>query len=140
MEILNKKAEFNYEIVETIEAGIVLTGEEVKAIRRNAVDFTGSHVNILGGEAYVLNLHIATSGEETRRTRKLLLKKKEIFNLKSKKESKNLTIIPTKIYNTASKFKIEIALVRGKKTRGKKETVKSRDIDREVSRELKNYK
>lgn len=139
MEIINKKAKFNYEIVDTIEAGIVLTGEEVKAIRRNAVDFTGSHVNILGSEAYVMNLHIGIDSGDTRRTRKLLLHKSEILKLKSQKESSNLTLIPTKLYNTRTKFKLEVGLVRGKKKKGKKETVKSRDIQRDVERELKNY-
>lgn len=136
--IPNKKAKFNYKIVDTIEAGIVLTGAEVKAIRRNSVDFTGSHVNILANEVYVLNLHIGVDGDkDTRKTRKLLLKKKEILKLKSLKTSDNLTLIPTKLYNSRAHIKLEIGLARGKKRRGKKETVKQRDITRDIERELK---
>lgn len=138
MEIKNKKAKFNYEIIETIEAGIVLTGAEVKAIRKGAVDFTGSHVAILGGEAYVINLHIGTEEDDTRKTRKLLLNKREIVRLKSKKESSNLTFIPTKLYNSRAHIKLEIGLARGKKRRGKKQTLKQRDIKRDLERELKD--
>ena len=138
MSLTNKKAEFDYDILETFESGIVLTGEEVKSIRKNNVDFGGSHVVFGMGEAYVTNLHIGLKEGDSRRSRKLLLNKKEILSLKSKKESAGLTIIPIRLYNKGSKFKLEIALVRGKKTHQKKDSLKSRDISREIQRELKD--
>jgi len=140
MDLINKKANFDYEIVEKYEAGIVLNGLEVKAIRRNAVDFSGSHVTIFENEAYVINLHIGTSEEDTRKRRKLLLNKAEILRLNQKKESSGLTIIPLKLYNAGAKFKLEIALARGKKLKHKREVIKKRDIDRDTEREMKEFR
>lgn len=137
MELVNKKVSFDYDVIEKFEAGIVLTGEEVKAIRSNNVDFGGSHVMIVGGEAFVINLHIGIKEGDTRKTRKLLLNKKEIISLKSKKEAGSLTIVPTKLYNNGTKFKLEVALVRGKKTRQKRDSLKKADIRREIERELR---
>lgn len=136
----NKKAQFNYELQDSLEAGIVLKGEEVKAIRAGKVDFSGSYVTILGQEAYVINLHIGLEDEkESRKTRKLLLHKKEIHFLAQKRDSSNLTIIPVSLYNKGPHIKLEIALARGKKQKGKKETVKRRDIERDTERELKEF-
>ncbi len=141
----NRKARFNYEILETFEAGIELLGFEVKSIKAGHGLFDGAHVTVRGGEAFVINLSIppyqqnnVPGGYEPRRMRRLLLKKKELHHLASQEEQRGLTIVPLSLYGNKSKIKIEIAIVRGKKNHDKKEVLKSRDIDREVRRELKD--
>lgn len=142
MKITNKRAFFDYTILERFEAGINLIGTEVKAVRLGHADLTGSHVRIMGNEAYLINAKIfpyAYSRPENydeQRTRKLLLHKNEIIALKSKTEGQNLTLVPVSLYTTKSFIKLEVALGKGKKKFDKKESIKQKDIDREVEQEM----
>lgn len=143
MKIVNRRAFYDYQILERFEAGINLYGTEVKAIRLGHADLTGSHVRIIGSEAYLVNAKIfpyqyaRPEGFDETRTRKLLLHKKEIIALKSKTQGQNLTIVPVSLYTTHHLIKIELALGRGKKKYHKKEAIKRKDIDREIEQELK---
>lgn len=139
MLIINKKARFNYEVLERHEAGIVLTGAEIKAVRANKVDFGGSYVRPIDGEMFVVNLHIGVEGEaDTRRSRKLLLNKKEILAIELKLKADRLTAVPLCLYNRGRNIKLEVGLVRGKRKYEKRAQVKKRDIEREVESELKS--
>ena len=143
MEILNRKARYDYEIEDTYEAGIVLTGTEIKSIREGKVNIKDSYAIIRNNEIYLLNTHISTYKEgnifnhEETRTRKLLLHKNEIRKINDKIKIKGLTIVPLKVYFVRGKAKVEIGIVRGKHTYDKKETIKQRDIDREMKKSLK---
>lgn len=139
--IVNKKSKFEYEFIRTLNAGIQLTGSEVKSIRESRVDFTDSYCYFNEGELFIRNLHVSTIdshySHEAKRERKLLLKRRELDKL-GKDLVKNMTIVPYRIYETEkSIFKIEIALGRGKKLYDKRETIKNRDIERETQKELK---
>ena len=142
MKIVNKRAFFDYSILEKFEAGINLYGAEVKAVRLGHADLTGSHVRIMGTEAYLINAKIfpykysRPDNYDEQRTRKLLLHKKEIISLKSKTEGQNLTLVPVSMYTTKSFIKVEIALGKGKKQYDKKEAIRKKDIQREVEQEL----
>lgn len=136
MKIINKKAKFNYEIVDSVEAGIVLSGEEVKAIRLNKVDFTGSYVKIIGAEMVVINLHIGVLSGDTRKTRKLLLNKIEIVSMATKVKQQKLTFIPLSLYNKGRLIKLEVALAKGKKAHEKRAQIKQKDIERDLVQEL----
>ena len=144
MKITNRRAFYDYQILERIEAGINLYGAEVKAVRLGHADLTGSHVRILGSEAYLINAKIfpyeysRPEGFDEKRTRKLLLHKKEIIALKSKTEGQNLTLVPLSLYTTKSFIKLEIALGKGKKQYDKKESIKKKDIQREIEQELED--
>jgi len=146
MKITNRRAFFDYQILEKFEAGINLYGAEVKAVRLGHADLTGAHVRIMGLEAYLINAKIfpykysRPEGYDEKRTRKLLLHKKEIIALKSKTEGQNLTLVPVSIYTTKSFIKVEIALGRGKKQYDKKESIKKKDLQREVEQELNEVK
>ena len=135
MEILNRKARYDYEIEDTYEAGIVLTGTEIKSIREGKVNIKDSYAIIRNNEIYLLNTHISTYKEgnifnhEEDRTRKLLLHKKEILKLRDKLEVEGYTLVPLKIYF--------IGVAKGKKNYNKKETIKERDIKREMERNFK---
>lgn len=140
----NKKAHFNYEIVEKIEAGIELIGIEVKSIKKNQGSLEGAYVIVRGGEAYIVNSFIppyqennTPKGYEPRRNRKILMTKKEISKL-ADTESGNLTIVPISIYNKGNRIKVSIAIVRGKKKFDKRETIKKRENDRSVRREFRD--
>jgi len=128
--------------LERFEAGINLYGAEVKAVRLGHADLTGSFVRITGSEAYLINAKIfpyeysRPENYDERRTRKLLLHKKEIVALKSKTEGQNLTLVPVSLYTTKSFIKLEIALGKGKKQYDKKESIKKKDIQRELEQEL----
>ena len=144
VEIKNKKAYFDYEILEEIETGIVLTGTEIKSIRDGNVNLKDSYAIIRNGEVYLLNVHISEykqgnifNHEETR-TRKLLLHKKEILKLRDKIELNGNTLVPLKLYFKGNKVKILLGLAKGKKTYDKRETIKERDIAREIKKEMKN--
>jgi len=146
MKITNKRAFFDYQILEKFEAGINLIGAEVKAVRLGHADLSGSHVRIMGNEAYLINSKIfpyqysRPENYDEQRTRKLLLHKKEIIALKSKTEGQNLALVPLSMYTTKSFIKVEIALGKGKKQYDKKETIKEKDIQREVEQEMaENY-
>jgi SsrA-binding protein len=142
MKIDNKRAFYDYQILEKFEAGINLFGAEVKAVRLGHADLTGSHVRIMGEEAYLINAKIfpykysRPENYDEQRTRKLLLHKKEIIALKSKTEGQNLTLVPISLYTTKSFIKLEIALGKGKKQYDKKEAIQKKDVQREAEQEL----
>ena len=143
MEILNRKANFNYEILERIECGIVLKGTEIKSIRMGKANIKDSYGIIKNNEVFILNMHISPydnggvfNHEETR-TRKLLLHKKEILKLKNKLDLDGFTLIPLKLYFVHDKAKIELGLCRGKKLYYKRESVKKRDVEREIAKKYK---
>ncbi len=139
----NKKARFEYEILETMEAGLVLTGPEVKAIRAGQVKLTSGFVTFHGEIPLLTNAHISKYkyatiiDYETERSRKLLLKKKEINYLKGKSQEHGLTIIPLSIYTKGRHIKLEIGIARGKKLYDKRRTIKKREVDRQIRRALK---
>lgn len=140
MKILNKKASFNYNLLEKIEAGIVLTGSEVKTIIGRGADLKNAFVKIINGEAYLINANIFDESQEPTRTRKLLIKKREIVSLENKIKAKKLTLIPTKMYNKGRRIKVEVALAKPKKQFEKKESIKIKDVEKELERELKEFK
>ncbi len=138
IEIKNKKAYFDYNIEEELEAGIALVGTEIKSIRKGSVDLKDTFVNIKNNEAYLLNMYIAKYEEgnifnhEERRTRKLLLHKKEIKKLKEKVKIDGLTIIPLKLYFKKNKVKILIGVAKGKKLYDKRASLKEKDLKKET--------
>ncbi len=133
----NKKAYLNYNLLEKMEAGVVLTGEEVKTLKERGGDLNGAYVKIINNEAFLVNANIFTS-ENSTRTRKLLLHKKEIFSLLSKIKSKKLTLIPLKLYNKGRRIKLEFALAKPKKGFEKKEVIKRQEEKRQAEIELKD--
>lgn len=143
MEILNRKARYDYEIEDTYEAGIVLTGTEIKSIRQGKANIKDSYAIIRNDELYLLNTHISLYDEgnrfnhEENRTRKLLMHKREILKLKNKLEIEGYTLIPLKIYFVRGRAKVEIGVCKGKKNYNKKDTIKERDIKREQEKLLK---
>lgn len=139
--IRNKQASFNYEWLETLVAGLVLTGAEIKSIREGKVNLQDGYCFFDRGEAFVKGINITPYAQgshynsEAVRDRKLLLKKAEIVKLKSRVEEKGLTLVPTRIFiNDRGLAKIELALARGKKRHDKRESIKERDLKRELSR------
>ena len=145
VEIKNRKANFDYEILETYEAGIVLTGTEIKAIRAGKANLKDSYAIVRNNEIYLLNMHISHyeqgnifNHDETR-TRKLLFHKKEIYKIRDFLEKDGLTLVPLKLYFKDNYAKILIGVARGKKNYDKREAMKKRDNLREIKRELKNY-
>ena len=141
----NRKARFDYEILEKYEAGIELLGVEVKSVRGGQMSLEGSFVIVRGGEAFLINANVppyqpknAPKDYDSLRNRKLLLTKKEIKGLASNEKNKSLTIVPISVYNKGRKIKIEIALVKGKKKRDKRESIKKRETLREIRREYKD--
>lgn len=143
----NKKAVFNYEIIERLETGVCLLGSEVKSVREGRVSLKESWADIKNGEVFLLNCHISPYeaanrfNHEPMRPRKLLLHRQEIKRLTGKIKEKGLTLVPTKIYlNEKGKIKVELALVRGKRAYEKKEAIKARDIEREVRAEIKRLR
>lgn len=131
----NKKAHLEYELSDHFEAGLVLTGQEIKAIRNHRVNLDGTFCRIMDSEAWVLNMHIATV-KEPERSRKLLLHKAEIQSLIGKTQQKNFALIPVKLYIKKGKAKLEIALGRGKKLYDRREDIKKKDLARQAAREL----
>lgn len=143
MEVLNRKARYDYEIEDTYEAGIVLSGTEVKSIRLGKINIKDSYAIIKNNEAFLLNTHISLYEEgnifnhEESRTRKLLLHKKEIKKLKNKVEMEGYTLIPLKVYFVKQRVKVLIGLAKGKKNYDKRETIKKREAEREMAKNLK---
>ena len=142
----NRKARFDYEILEKYEAGIEFLGTEVKSVRNGRMSLEGAFVIIRGGEAFLINVNIppyqpknAPKDYDPLRNRKLLLTKKEIAELAGSEKNKSLTIVPISVYNKNRKIKLQIALVKGKKKFDKRETLKKRDADREIRREFKGH-
>lgn len=143
MEILNRKARYDYEIEDTYEAGMVLTGTEIKSIRQGKANIKDSYAIIRNNEIFLLNTHISLYDEGNRfnheetRTRKLLLHKKEILKLRDKLEIEGYTLVPLKIYFVKGRAKVLIGVAKGKKSYNKKEAIKERDIKREMERNIK---
>jgi len=139
----NKSAYHNYNIIETYEAGLVLQGSEVKSIREGQVNLKDSFVRIDNGEAFIHNMYIAPYKpahklqHDPYRKRKLLLHKREILKLMGKVQEKGYTIIPTKLYFKNGKAKLEIALAKGKAKYEKRQAIKERDLERELSKRYK---
>ena len=145
IEINNKKARFDYEIIDEIEAGIVLTGTEIKSIRCGNANLNDSYAIIKNNEVFLLGMHISPYKEgnifnhDELRTRKLLLHKKEILKINNKLVLDGYTLVPIKLYFVKNKAKILLGIARGKKNYDKREAIKKRDIDRELKKQYKNY-
>lgn len=143
MRIVNKKALHNYHILERLEAGIVLSGAEVKSIRAGRIDLGESHVRILNNEAYLINanipLYAQSSNKEydAQKSRKLLLHKTEINSLIGKTSGKSVTLVPVSIYEKNNRFKVEIGLAKSKKEFDHRKALKERDHHRRVEQELR---
>ena len=140
MIVLNKKANFNYILLERVEAGLSLLGGEVKAVKQGNVDLSNAFVKIADNEAYLINANIPVAGKtdyNTVRSRKLLLHKKEIVSILSKIKAKRLTIVPTKVYTKGPKIKLEIALAKSKRKFEKRQVIKKKDIERKIEKQLK---
>ena len=142
----NKKAYFNYEIMETLSAGISLLGSEVKAVKEGRISLKESYIEIRHSEMFLLNSHISPYLPANRlihdplREKKLLLHRREIKRWMGKVKEKGLTIVPTKVLvNEKGLVKVEVALVKGKRTYQKREVIRERDRDREMQRELKRF-
>jgi SsrA-binding protein len=141
----NRKASFNYFLSDFIEAGIELTGTEIKSIRNNGVSLNDSYIVIRNHEAFILNMHIAPYKQgnifnhEPLRTRKLLLHKKEILKLEAKVKEKTFTIVPVKVYFKRGRVKVEVALGKGKKDYDKRDSIKEREDKRAIEKALKQY-
>ncbi len=139
----NKKAFFQYEIIEKIEAGMVLTGSEVKSLRDGHGSLVDSYAVIKSGEVFLHHAHIAQyppatyTNHEPRRTRKLLLHAREIGKLEGKLKQKGLTLVPTMMYFKKGKAKVELALGKGKQKFDKRESIKRRETNRAISRAMK---
>lgn len=138
IEVKNKKAYFDYTIINELEAGIVLSGTEIKSIRNGSIDLKDSFITIKQNEAYIINMYIAKYEEgnifnnDERRTRKLLLHKKEILKIKENIKLEGLTIIPLKLYFKKNKVKILIGICKGKKLYDKRAALKEKDLKRET--------
>lgn len=140
----NSKARFNYEMLETYEAGIELLGFEVKSVREGKGSIAGAHILIRGGEAFVVGMRVdpyqpgnTDPAYQPDRTRRLLLTKKELHDLAETDKKKGLTLVPLSLYNKNGKVKVSFAVARGKKEFDKRETIKKRDTDRDLRRLLK---
>ena len=145
MEILNRKARFNYFIVDEMEAGIELKGTEIKSIRKGSVSLDDAYARIKRGEIFLTNMYVAKYEEgnifnhEETRTRKLLLHKKEIIKLQDKVKIEGYTLVPLKLYFKQNHAKVLIGIAKGKKRFDKRETIKKRDNEREIRRVMKDY-
>ena len=140
----NRKAHFDYDIIERFEAGMVLTGQEVKSIKSGRINLAGSYVVLKNKEAFLLNSYVppyqpknAPASYDPARLRKLLLNKSEIKYLIGKSQEKRLTLLPLRVYAVKGKIKLEFGLAKGRKKEGKKELLKKRDVKREIEIELK---
>lgn len=140
----NKKAHFDYEILEKFSAGIVLSGQEVKSVRNGQINLKGAFVTFPGGSAVLTNASISPypfagplPDYDPTHSRRLLLKKREISYLRGKSQEQGLTIVPLKVYSNNHLIKVEIAVARGKHVYDKRETIKKRDLNREIRKSLK---
>lgn len=143
----NKKSYYDYYIEDKFEAGIVLVGQEVKSVRKGAVNLKDSYVKIINGEVFLMGAHISKYDKadtmlkiDERRSRKLLLNRSEINKLERAVKIKGYTIVPTKMVLKDNFVKLEIALAKGKELHNKKDAIKEKDLKREADRELKNYR
>jgi SsrA-binding protein len=139
----NRKALFNYEVLERVEAGVSLVGTEVKSIREGGLNFRDSYVEFRGGELFLIGCRIGPyshgnlQNHAEDRVRKLLLHKREILKLGGKATERGLTIVPLKAYFKKGRVKLEIGLARGKKTHDKREAIKRRDIERDTQQAVR---
>jgi SsrA-binding protein len=140
----NRRARHEYHLLERLEAGLVLTGSEVKSLREGRADLKRAYGDIRDGEAWLIGAHISgydqagPSGHDPDRDRKLLLKAKEIDSLLGKVKEKGLTLVPTRLYFKNGRAKVELAVAKGKDVRDKRRDVARRDADREIERALKS--
>jgi len=139
----NKKALFDYEVLETFEAGLVLFGQEVKSIKTGHINLSASYISMASGEPFLVGVKVppyqpnnAGAGYNDERPRKILLNKKEIDYLAGKSKEKGFSLIPLKVYDKNGRIKLEFGLAKGKKKYDKKEKIKKRDVERETNREL----
>lgn len=145
MEIVNRKAQHDYFVEEILEAGIVLTGTEIKSIRAGNCNIKDCYGIVKNHEVYLLNMFVSPYKEgnifnhEETRSRKLLLHKKEIKKIESAIEMKGLTLVPLKLYFKDNYLKVSLGICRGKKDYDKRESIKERDMKREALRNIKNY-
>jgi len=144
--IENRKAYHDFEIIDTYEAGIVLLGYEVKAVKTGKISIQGSYIKVINGEIFLIGATISPyqpqnvpKNYDPQRTRKLLLNKKEIVELFSKTKIRGLTIIPLKVYDKKGKIKLEIGLVKARKKKDKRELIRKREEERKIERILKQY-
>ena len=139
----NKKARFDYHIIESFEAGLVLLGSEVKSLRQGQCNLKDSYVSFIGKEAFLQNAHISVyqassyNNHDPERLRKLLLNRKEIDKIHSAMSEKGMSCVPLKLYFSKGMVKAQIALVKGKKKGDKRDTIKTREVNRELQRALK---
>lgn len=140
----NRKAFYDYEILEKFEAGLVLSGAEVKSIKGGRINLTGSYINFHNGELYLIGTFIAPYQPKNQpadydpyRFRKLLLKKNEIMHLAGKVKERGLTLVPIKVYNKGRRIKLEFAVAKGKKQYDKRAVISKREATRKIERELK---
>lgn len=140
----NKRARFNYQILETFESGIVLTGQEVKSVKAGRVNLAGSFVVLRNEEAFLIGAKIppwqpknAPSNYNPERSRKLLLRKLELKSLIGKAKQKGLTLVPTRVYNKRGLIKLEFAVAKGKRRVDKRELIKKREVERSMRKALK---
>jgi SsrA-binding protein len=139
----NRQAAYRYNLLERLECGIVLTGTEVKSLRQGTATIKDGYADVRDGELWLHNVHIppyapaSRENHEPERDRKLLLHKRELERLIGKSKERGLTIVPTRIYFRGPNAKVEIALARGKDVRDKRETIRERDTQREIDRELR---
>lgn len=139
---INRRARFDYHIEETYEAGVMLTGGEVKSLRDGRANLKDSYGRVDKGEAFLINAHISNYepahyfNEEPTRTRKLLMHKKEILRLMGKVQEQGLTLIPLRLYFRNGRAKVELALARGKKLYDKRETTREREVKRDIARAM----
>ena len=144
MEINNKKAYYDYQILDTIEAGLVLSGTEIKSIRDGRANLKDSYAIVKNCEVFILNMHISHYKEgnifnhDETRTRKLLLNKKEIFKLRDTVVLNGNTLVPLKIYFKNNRAKLLLGIAKGKKSYDKRESIKQRDVNRELKKQYKN--
>lgn len=142
--IINRRARFDYELGETISAGIILTGPEVRGARLGHIRLTGAYANIKQGELWLTNMSISIPDtarkfdeeKENSASRKLLVTKKELVRIEEAKKQ-GLTVVPTRLFNQGRFIKVELSLAKGKKNYDKRETIKRRQQDRDAARELK---
>ena len=145
MEILNRKANHDYFIEDTYEAGMVLTGTEIKSIRKGSCNLKDSYARIKNNEIYLINMFISTYEEgnifnqDERRERKLLLHKKEIYKIRDKMEKEGYSLVPVKLYLKNGRAKILIGVCKGKKVYDKRMSIKERDIKRDTDKIVSKY-
>ena len=139
----NRKARHDYHLLERVEAGLVLSGTEVKSLREGRATLARAYAEVRDGEAWLVGLHIASydsagyAGHDPDRERKLLLHRREIDRLRGSVQEKGLTLVPTRLYFKDGRAKVELALARGKEQRDKRRDIAKRDADRQIERALK---